>query len=485
MYRRSYRSTCMKAAGMSALLLAAFVLFSGLAPHASTKAATDPRPANRIVELVKAVSPAVVNITTKGEIRPAAWHQRFGHSLPEEWRRFFENSPFNMPNPFNMPETPRRTRAFGSGVIIDAKGLILTNHHVVTGRKNTTITVTLSDENEFEGTIVGMDEKTDLALVRINADYPLPTVPLGDSDQLEIGEGVLAIGNPFGLDRTVTSGIVSAKGRRIGAGPYDNFIQTDASINPGNSGGPLINHRGEVVGVNTAIYSRGGGNVGIGFAIPINLVKELLPQLQSEGRVTRGWLGVSFQKMTPPLAESLNLDEARGALVAKVLPGTPAQEAGFKAGDVIVEFDGNPVEESRDLPMIVARAPVGQDVEVKVVRDGEERTLTVRIGKLEEKTAAAAEQNSGLGLTVTDLTPDVARRLSMKRAEGVLVTAIEPGSPADAAGLRKGDVILEINRKPVTTLKDYNGVVERMNKGQHALLLVQRGDMTRFFVART
>ena len=491
MLRNTFRSTSMKTLGVGALLLASFVLFSGLARQpldASTKAVTDPRPVNGIVSLVKAVSPAVVNITTKGESMPASWSRPFGHSLPEEWRKFFENSPFSMPNPFNMPGTPRaprRTQSYGSGVIIDSKGLILTNHHVVAGRKNATITVTLSDQNEFEATIIGMDEKTDLALIQINAGYDLPTVPLGDSDTLEIGEGVLAIGNPFGLDRTVTSGIVSAKGRRIGAGPYDNFIQTDASINPGNSGGPLINHRGEVVGVNTAIYSRGGGNVGIGFAIPINLVKELLPQLQSDGRVTRGWLGVAFQKMTPLLAESLSVGESRGALVAEVLPDTPAAKAGFKSGDVIVEFDGTPIKESGDLPMIVARTPVGKEVGVKVVRDGKERTLTVSIGKLQEEVAAAPEQGTGLGLTVRELTPDAAKKLSVKKAEGVVVTEIKPGSPADTAGLRKGDVILEVNRHPVKSLSAYDRVVKDIKKGQNALFLVQRGEMTRFFVAKS
>ena len=491
MLRNTFRSTSMKALGVFALLLASFVLFSGLDRQpldASTKAVTDPRPVNGIVKLVKAVSPAVVNITTKGESMPASWSRPFGHSLPEEWRKFFENSPFSMPNPFNMPGTPRaprRTQSHGSGVIIDSKGLILTNHHVVASRKNATITVTLSDQNEFEATIIGMDEKTDLALIQINAGYDLPTVPLGNSDTLEIGEGVLAIGNPFGLDRTVTSGIVSAKGRRIGAGPYDNFIQTDASINPGNSGGPLINHRGEVVGVNTAIYSRGGGNVGIGFAIPINLVKELLPQLQSDGRVTRGWLGVAFQKMTPLLAESLSVGESRGALVAEVLPDTPAAESGFKSGDVIVEFDGIPIKESGDLPMIVARTPVGKEVGVKVVRDGKERTLTVSIGKLQEETVAAAEQGTGLGLTVRELTPDAAKKLSVKKAEGVVVTEIKPGSPADVAGLRKGDVILEVNRNPVKSLSAYDRVVKDIKKGQNALFLVQRGEMTRFFVAKS
>ena len=487
------RSTYVKALGVGALLLALLALFSGFNQQsldASTEpAAEDRRPVKTIVNLVKAVSPAVVNITTKGETRPARWSQPFTHPWPEAWRKFFED-PFSNPGPFanpGPPSAPRRTESFGSGVVIDSKGLILTNHHVVAGRKNTTIKVTLPDGNEFEGKIIGTDEKTDVALIRINAGYELPTVPLGNSDRLEIGEGVLAIGNPFGLDGTVTAGIVSAKGRRIGSSPYDNFIQTDASINPGNSGGPLINHRGEVVGVNTAIYSRGGGNVGIGFAIPINLVKELLPQLQNEGEVTRGWLGIGYQRMTPLLAESLGVKESGGALVSKVLPDTPAKEAGFKAGDVIVEFDRIPVKQARDLPMIVARTPVGKEVGVKVLRDGGEKTLMVRIGKLQGKeTAAAVEQQaSDLGLTVQEVTPEIAKKLSMKSVEGVVVTTVKPGSPADDAGLRQGDVILEVNRNRVGTLADYGKALKGADKDRSTLFLVKRGDVTRFFAAKT
>ena len=494
MLRKPTRPTCMKALGLSALLVAAVALFAGFnqsSLNASTKtAAAEQRPVKSIVELVKDVSPAVVNITNKGEIQPAQGSQRFGQEWPEIWRKFFESPHFNMP-PFSMPGTPggpapkRRSESFGSGVIIDSKGLILTNHHVVEGKEKATITVRLSDDNEFEGTIVGKDEKTDIALIRINAGYPLPTIPLGDSDKLQIGEGVLAVGNPFGLDRTVTSGIVSAKGRRIGAGPYDNFIQTDASINPGNSGGPLINHRGEVVGVNTAIYSRGGGNVGIGFAIPINLVKELLPQLQDRGRVTRGWLGIGFQRVTPLLAESLNAGEPRGALVSQVIPDTPAARAGLKSGDIIVAFDNTPVKKHGELPLLVARTRVGKEVPVTVLRNGKEETLTVRIGELEEKSVAASrEQGSTLGLTVRELDADTVKELSLKHDKGVLVTGVKPGSTADEAGLRRGDVILEVNRTPVTTLAAFSQALAKTEKGRNALFLVQRGERTQFFVAK-
>ncbi len=486
LYKRS-PSICIKGLGICTLSFALFALNTGLSQRlldASTRSViTDQQSVRSIVDLVKAVSPAVVNIATKGQMRSAQQSQPHTRPWPDAWRKFFEAPPFGMPE---TPSVPQRTESFGSGVIIDSKGLVLTNHHVVAGRKNVTIRVTLSDGNELEGKIIGTDEKTDIALLQINTGYSLPTVPLGDSDRLEIGEGVLAIGNPFGLDGTVTSGIVSAKGRRIGAGPYDNFIQTDASINPGNSGGPLVNHRGQVVGVNTAIYSRGGGNVGIGFAIPINLVKELLPQLQHDGRVTRGWLGIAFQKMTPLLAESLGVKKLHGALVSKVLPNTPAEKAGLQAGDVIVEFDNHAVEEASDLPMIVARTPAGKEVGVTVLRHGEDKTLTVTIGKMESpETVAKAADGSKLGLTVQELTPNTAKKLSIEVATGVLVTAVKPGSPADEAGLQPGDVILEVNRTPVGTLTAYTQALRLAVEGRNALFLVKRGKMTRFFVAKT
>ncbi|MFQ5542642.1 MAG: trypsin-like peptidase domain-containing protein, partial [Candidatus Binatia bacterium] len=281
------------------------------------------------VGLAKRLTPVVVNISTTQasgggqQVIPSP----FGEQDPfgEFWRRFFGDP---------LPRGPFRQKSLGSGFIINRDGFILTNNHVV--ENSDKILVKLSDGREFQADLVGRDSKTDIALIKIDADRDLPTAPLGDSEKLEVGEWVLAIGNPFGLEHSVTSGIVSAKGRHIGAGPYDNFIQTDASINPGNSGGPLMNLRGEVVGINTAIFSRGGGNIGIGFAIPVNLAKELLPQLKSKGKVTRGWLGVVIQRVTPAIAESLGLDKARGALVANVSKDAPADKAGVKVGDVII-----------------------------------------------------------------------------------------------------------------------------------------------------
>ena len=295
----------------------------------------------------------------------------------------------------------------------------------------------------------------------------------------------MAIGNPFGLDSTVTSGIVSAKGRHIGQGPYDNFIQTDASINPGNSGGPLINLRGEVIGINTAIFSRSGGNIGIGFAIPVNLVKELLPQLRGKGKVTRGYLGVLIQKVTPEIAESLGMDKGRGALVANVSKDGPAEKAGIKVGDVITEFDGKEIKDSGDLPIVVARTPVDRRVRMKVLRDKKELQLTVTVGELkDEEVVASAPEKGELGMTVQKLTPQIAESLGLEKADGVVVSAVDPGSVADEAGIRRGDVIVEVDRKPIRSIDEYKKAVAGIRKGKGVLLLVRRGESTLFLALK-
>ena len=444
-------------------------------------ASTNPQGLPDFVNLAKELRPAVVNISTStvggsGGQQPSP-PSPFGEDDPfsEFWRRFFGDP---------MPRGPHRQKSLGSGFVVDREGYILTNNHVVeSGDK---IIVRLSDDKEFEAELVGRDPKTDIAVIKIDADISLQTAPLGDSDQLEVGEWVLAIGNPFGLEHSVTSGIVSAKGRHIGAGPYDNFIQTDASINPGNSGGPLINLRGKVVGINTAIFSRGGGNIGIGFAIPINLVKELLPQLKSKGKVTRGWLGVVIQGVTPGIAESLGMDEARGALVANVSGDGPAERAGIQIGDVIVDFNGQSVKESNDLPIIVARTPVGKKVDVLVLRDGKEKKLSVTIGELKDEEVIASTKGKGdLGLTVQRVTPQIAESLGLDRAQGVVITTVEPGSPAEEAGLRPRDVIVEIDRKAILKLSDYQKAVTRIKKGKGVLFLVRRGETTLFLALKT
>ncbi len=442
-------------------------------------ASTNPQDLPNFVNLAKELRPAVVNISTtqKAGGGQQSVPSPFGEEDPfsEFWRRFFGEP---------LPRGPHRQKSLGSGFVVDREGYILTNNHVVeSGDK---IIVRLSDQKEFEAKLVGRDAKTDIAVIKIDADIDLSTAPLGDSDKLEVGEWVLAIGNPFGLEHSVTSGIVSAKGRNIGAGPYDNFIQTDASINPGNSGGPLINLRGEVVGINTAIFSRGGGNIGIGFAIPINLVKELLPQLKSKGKVTRGWLGVVIQGVTPAIAESLGMDQARGALVANVSSDGPAQRAGVQIGDVIIEFGGKRVKVSNDLPIIVARTPVGKEVSVIVLRDGKEVKLSVAVGELKEEEVIASTKGKGdLGLTVQRVTPQIAESLGLERAEGVVITMVELGSPAEEAGLRRGDVILEIDRKSIRKLSDYQKAITKIKKGKGVLFLVRRGETTLFLALKT
>ncbi|MFQ5852097.1 MAG: Do family serine endopeptidase, partial [Candidatus Binatia bacterium] len=344
------------------------------------------------VSLAKQLGPTVVNVSTTQVAGGAqAFPSPFGEEDPiiEFWKRFFGGPP---------PGGPFRQRSLGSGFIVDREGLVLTNNHVVENAQM--IVVRLSDEREFEAEVVGRDPATDIAVIKIDAGGNLPTAPLGDSDRLEVGEWVLAIGNPFGLEHSVTSGIVSAKGRYLETGLYDNFIQTDASINPGNSGGPMIDMRGEVVGINTTIFTQGGGNIGIGFAIPINLVKDLLPQLKSKGKVTRGWLGVVIQRVTPTISESLSLEKAQGALVADVSEGGPADRGGIEVGDVIIEFDSEEVRVSNNLPILVARTPVGKKVRVKLLRDGKNVELMVTIGeRKDEEMVASTMRRDALGLT--------------------------------------------------------------------------------------
>jgi serine protease Do len=443
----------------------------------------EPRTAGQLpdfVALAKKMRPLVVNISTTQVSEGRGGQQEFGNPFGEDdpfndfWKRFFGGP---------LPRGPQRQRSLGSGFIIDADGTILTNNHVVENAQK--ILVKLSDEQEYEAKVVGRDTKTDIAIIKVNTKTALTAVSLGDSDTLEVGEWVMAIGNPFGLDSTVTSGIVSAKGRHIGQGPYDNFIQTDASINPGNSGGPLINLRGEVVGINTAIFSRSGGNIGIGFAIPINLVKELLPQLRGKGKVTRGYLGVLIQKVTPEIADSLGMDRGRGALVANVSKDGPAEKAGVKVGDVIIEFDGKEIKDSGDLPIVVARTPVDRKVRMKVLRDKKELQLTVSVGELkDEEVVASAPEKGELGMTVQRLTPQIAESLGLEKAEGVVVSAVDPGSAADEAGIRRGDVILEVDRKPIRNIDEYKKSLAGVRKGKGVLLLVRRGESTLFLALK-
>jgi len=426
--------------------------------------------------LAKRVGPSVVNVSTT-QVRKAAADvpSPFDGDDPmsQFWQRFFGG---------RIPRGSQRQMGLGSGFIIDRNGTILTNYHVVDGAQK--ISVTLSDGKSYDAKVIGKDQKTDIAVIKIDAGEDLPAVTLGDSDRLDVGEWVMAIGNPFGLDHTVTSGIVSAKGRQIGAGPYDNFIQTDASINPGNSGGPLINLRGEVVGITTAIYSQSGGNIGIGFAIPTNSIKEVLPQLKDKGRVVRGYLGTTVQKITPEIADSLGVKQQRGALVADVVRGSPAERAGIKTGDIITEFNSKEVKDSTELPGLVARVAPGTGTSVKVLRDGKEMTLAITVGEMKDTEVAASGQQGELGLAVQPVTPEVAQSLGLDRAEGLVITEVKPGSAADDAGLREGDLITQINRRPVKNLADYNREMAQSKKGQSVLLLVRRGDASVFLALK-
>jgi len=438
------------------------------------------------VELTKALSPSVVSISSTQEVKRSGPGGMFPGGPNGE------DDPFGGENPFERffggPHRPFKAKSLGSGFIVDSKnGYILTNNHVVENAEE--IVVKTTTGKEYKAKVTGRDPKTDIALIQVKGEsVDLPQVKLGDSDSLHVGEWVVAIGNPFGLESTVTAGIVSAMGRHINQGPYDNFIQTDAAINPGNSGGPLINTKGEVVGINTAIFSRGGGNIGIGFAIPIDLAKEIVPQLKEKGHVTRGWLGVMIQKITPDIAESLGLEGTKGALVADVVKDGPAEAAGLKQGDVIVEFDGKPVNDSAELPLLVARTPVGKKVNVKVLRDKKTESFDVTIAELkdeEEGQQGGGSSSEDLGLAVQTLTPDLAENLGIERnLKGVVVTQVDPGGPAGDAGLRRGDVILEVNRSPVKDVSAYKKALQSAGKGKSVLFLVRRGDNTIFLAVK-
>ncbi|MFC1883219.1 DegQ family serine endoprotease [Thermodesulfobacteriota bacterium] len=425
-------------------------------------------------ELVKGARHSVVNISTVKVIKRRGVPFRFGRRsdpndpFGEFFERFFGEK---MPKKFKQ-------RSLGTGFIIDKEGFILTNNHVVENTDE--IKVKFDDGKEFEAKIVGRDPKTDLALIRIDTDRSLEALPLGDSEKLEVGDWVVAIGNPFGLGNTVTAGIVSAKYRNIGAGTYDNFIQTDASINPGSSGGPLLNTSGEVIGINTAIFSRSGGNIGIGFAIPINMAKDIIPQLRTKGKVVRGWLGVMVQQITPELKEKLGLEEEKGALVANVTKGGPAEKAGIKRGDVITAFGKKEINMMKELPLVVAATPVGKAIPVTVIRDGEKKIIKVKIEEMksEETAVEASQEKPDLGLTVEEFTPEQARRFGLPETTGLVVTNVESYSPAAESGLKRGDVILEIDREPMRTIEEFNKKMMEYNPGSTILFLIMRGQAT-------
>ncbi len=450
-------------------------------------------PANGFTEVAKLVTPAVVNITTVMSTKISD-----SQSIPDELRDRMEEffgKPFGPRGPRgkspHMPGEPRGPKmgGQGSGVIVSPDGYILTNNHVIDGARE--VTVTLPDKREFKGRIIGTDPKSDLAVVKIDAEN-LPTVTWGDASKLQVGEYVLAVGNPFGLNSTVTLGIVSAVGRgHMGITQYEDFIQTDAAINPGNSGGALVNTKGELVGINTAIFSQSGGYQGVGFAISTTMSKPIYESLVKTGKVVRGYLGIGIQDLNQNLAKSFHVKDAKGALVSDVKEDSPADKAGLKQGDVITEYQGFPVEDAVVLQRLVTRTAVGSKVPLKVIRDGREQELTVTIGEQPDTTKIAkadsgeAAEYAFAGVAVQDLDPDTAKELGLPgKPQGVVVTSVEPDSSAEKAGLMPGDVIREINRKPVKSVKDFEKLSSDVKKGENVLILVNRRGSSLFLSAK-
>jgi len=457
-----------------AMLLAAVIIFLGsfYPPYSvAAKSGTTFLPPDSFSNLAESASPAVVNIRTVKTIKGGG--RVFRH---------FKKGPFGDDDPMKdffdrfFDEDQKRDfkqRSLGSGFIIDKDGYIVTNNHVIDNADK--IVVILNDEKEFEAQIVGRDKNTDLALIKIESNHNLSVLRFGDSDALKVGQWVLAIGNPFGLEQTVTAGIVSAKGRVIGSGPYDDFIQTDASINPGNSGGPLLNMKGEVVGINTAIVA---GGQGIGFAIPVNLAKNIIVQLKSTGEVTRGWLGVGIQDISEEVAEYYGIKEKKGVLVTEVFPGDPADLAGIKPKDIIFSLNGKAVDSARQLTSMIADIHVGDTIQIKINRNGKTRTIDVKIAKREDTKISSRSTRKGeqaqLGIHVSEITPETARRFSLKDAKGVIVVGVDPESKAAEAGLQMHDIIREINHKNITSVSDLNKTINEIPEGETINLFIRR-----------
>jgi serine protease Do len=433
-----------------------------------------PIPSGSFSQVAENVAPAVVNVNTvsRGPAGRTPIEEFFGD---EFFRRFFGD----------VPEREQMQRSLGSGVIVDPSGVVLTNAHVV--ERASEIEVVTAEGKKHKAKLVGVDRRTDLAVMRLQGGGPYPAATLGDSEKMKVGDWVLAIGSPFGLQQTVTAGIISAKGRSIGQGPFDDFLQTDAAINPGNSGGPLVNMAGEVIGINSAILSRSGGNVGIGFAIPANMAKRIFTELVAKGKITRGWLGVSIQPLTPELAKGFGLKEPRGVLISDVVQDSPADKAGIVAGDIVTEFDKKKVDSPQDLQKVVALTTPGKGVPIKVWRDRSEKALEIKIGETPEDNVALKSSNKSrtlLGLDVRPITPDIARQLNLRGQDGVLIFGVEEDSPAAEAGLQRGDVIREVNRQRVRTVPEFERATKEIKEGDRITVLLQRGQQS-LYVAFT
>jgi serine protease Do len=428
-------------------------------------------------DLADRLKPAVVNISTTKTIRTGR-PDSFGSPMD----RFFGGDDFFERFFGPVPRREFKQKSLGSGFIISSDGYIFTNNHVV--EQADKIVVKLSNDKEYEARVIGKDTKTDIALIKIKPEGSLPVVETGDSDKLRVGEWVLAIGNPFGLEQTVTAGIVSAKGRVIGAGPYDNFIQTDASINPGNSGGPLFNMQGKVIGINTAIVAQGQG---IGFAIPISMAQSILPDLKAKGKVTRGWLGVSVQDITEDIARSLKTKDESGALISDVFEGDPAYKAGLKTGDIVTELNGKKIKNSHELLMTVASFHIGDKIDVKVLRDGKEMIFKVVVAERKERAELAATGKGirkNFGMDVQDITPEIAQYLGVPVGSGVIVVSVEEGSPSADVGIQVQDIILQINKVKIKSTKDYFKEISDKKAKSRILILIKRGKSTFFVVLR-
>jgi serine protease Do len=428
---------------------------------------------NNFSQLAKDAKPSVVNIRTVTTIKGGG----------RVFKHFFGAPPNGQKNPFeeffgpfqdNQPQRDFKQRSLGSGFIIDKDGYIVTNNHVVENADQ--IKVKLADEKEFDAELVGRDPKTDLALIKILPNTDLSPIKMGDSDKTHVGNWVVAIGSPFGLEQTVTAGIVSAKGRIIGFGPYEDFIQTDASINPGNSGGPLINMQGEVVGINTAIVASGQG---IGFAIPINMAKDIVAQLKSSGEVTRGWLGVGIQDLSAELKQYYGVESNGGVLITQVFEGDPAEKGGIKPNDIIIEIGGEPVTSARELSSIIANTEIGKKTTIKLLRNGEKKTVEVELAKRDDDKLIAKgpdqESNDDIGIQLMELSEEGAGRFGFETDEkGVLVVGIKPGGKAESAGVQRGDLIKEINHEQVSSIRDYTSEIKKIDDGDEVQFLIRR-----------
>ena len=495
---------------------AALALVAGLllVPAFGVEARTPP---DSFADIAEQLLPAVVNISTTqtvkreeraqgGQQAPQNRQGRPGPEIPQ----FPPGSPFEeffkdfFDRGQRPDQAPRRASSLGSGFIIDPAGYVVTNNHVIDGADADGITVRLQDDTEFKAKLLGKDAKTDIALLKIEpGNKKLVAVKFGDSTKMRVGDWVLAIGNPFGLGGSVTAGIVSARARDINSGPYDDFIQTDASINKGNSGGPLFNMAGEVIGVNTAIYSPTGGSIGIGFSVPSAMAKPVADQLREFGRTKRGWLGVKIQAVTDEIAESLGLGKARGAMIASVSENGPAEKAKLRQGDVILNFDGKDVNEMRRLPRVVAESGVNKDVPVQIWRDGKPLTVTVRVGELEENDQVAAvpakvEPNQStrgtqskvdaLGVMLAPISPELRQKFDIDQnaSAGVVVTEVDQNGPAAEKGVKPGDIIVEVGQEEVKTPADIKAKVDKARQAgrRSVLLLVDRQGEMRFIALR-